>query len=130
MILNEDTFALFAAKNYTNASCESYEEFQEDLNRIRYLKKLLYTYKNKKVLRERLILNHLVVLYNTFQPRACTQMLFYKLHEYLGELAPFLALLGYLPERVEVGKDTIYTKDIQWNINVSSALTLLIRKDE
>lgn len=122
MKLNDGTFNLFAAKYYDNQNCLSQEEFLEDLNRIKYLKKLFYSFKNKKVLRERLIINHLVVLYNVFEAKACTQMLFFKLDGYHDCLVPFLMYLGYLPEFVVVGEEKIQTKDIIINNNVVIAI--------
>jgi hypothetical protein len=107
MTLNEVNFYMFATKYYDNPNCLSPEEFLEDLNRIKYLKKLLYAYKKKKVLRERLIINHLVVLYNVFEHNACTKMLLFKLPEYHDCLIPFLIYLGYMRE-IEVILDKLY----------------------
>lgn len=101
MILNEATFLLYAARYYDNPNATGIDEFREDLMRMKYLKKLLYNYKNKGVLKERLILNHLLVLYNVFEARACTKMLMLKLEDYLDCIFPFLMMLGYLPHRIE-----------------------------
>ena len=122
MILNEPNFAFYAAKFYDNPNCLSPEEFLEDLNRIKYLKKLFYAFKNKGVLRERLIINHLVVLYNVFEPKACTRLLFFKLTEYRDCLAPFLMYLGFLPELVFINEQIIETKEIVINHGVVKAL--------
>jgi hypothetical protein len=100
MILNEDNFPLYAAKHYENFSCESTEEFEKDMAIFKYLKKLFYVYENKDDLRERLILNHLIVLYNIFEARACTKMLILKLKGYHPYLFPFLKFLDYLPDNV------------------------------
>ena len=64
--LNEENFTLFAIKHYDNPQCTSTEEFYEDIRRFRYLKRLLKRYLNSGELRERLILNHLIVLSNLF----------------------------------------------------------------
>lgn len=125
MILNENTFVLYASRYYDNPNCLSEEEFAEDLSRIKYLKKLFYSFKNKDVLRERLIINHLVVLYNVFEARACTRMLFFKLEEYHDMLTPFLMYLGYLPQIVELDGNIILTKDIIINGGVVQALRTL-----
>jgi hypothetical protein len=102
MILTESNFLIYAAANYTNHSCVSDDEFIDDMRRLKYLKKLFGQYKKGGVLNERLIMNHLVTLYNVFAPRACTRMLFFKLDEqYWGCLVPFLIGLGYLPERLD-----------------------------
>ena len=133
MPLTEQNFLLFAATSYTNHSCVSTDEFLEDLKRIKYLKKLFYNYKKKGVFRERLILNHLIVLYNVFEARACTRMLFFKLEEYLDALLPFLILTGYLPELVEnIGSDgkTFITSQIMMDQFVISKVREVIKMAE
>lgn len=95
--LTEQNFLLFAAKYYDNPSCYDVLEFQDDLNRIKYIKRLFRRYEERGDLKERLILNHLVVLYNVFEPSAITRMLALKLEKYLHYLKPFLELLGYWP---------------------------------
>jgi len=77
-ILNEKNFVVYCMHNYDNPQCHSIEEFDEDLKRFLYLKKLLSRYKKNGDLKERLILNHLVVLYNVFGD-ATLNMLFYKI---------------------------------------------------
>jgi hypothetical protein len=114
MILNEENFSLFAAKAYENYNCESSEEFDEDLSKFKYLKKLFYIYENKNELRERLILNHLIILYNVFEARSCTKMLVMKMKEYHRFLFPFLLFLGYLPGDKITG---IYNADFILNVS-------------
>jgi hypothetical protein len=114
MILTESNFTLFAAKYYENHNCESLEEFEKDIAIFKYLKKLFFVYENKSDLRERLILNHLIVLYNVFEAKACTKMLVMKMKEYHSFLFPFLLFLGYLPQDKITG---IYND--QFVINVS-----------
>lgn len=93
--LTEDNFQLFAMKYYENPQCTDLLEFQDDLRRIRYIKRLFKKYKQTGELKERLIINHLVVLYNMFDNRAMTRMLLLKLSEYHDCLKPFLMLLNY-----------------------------------
>ena len=64
--LTEKNFLLFAAKYYDDPNCTDLLEFQQDLDRIKYIKRLLKRYQDNCDLKERLILNHLVVLYNVF----------------------------------------------------------------
>ena len=75
-------------------------EFQDDLKRIRYIKRLFKKYKETGELRERLVLNHLIVIYNMFEARAATRMLFLKLDGYYDYLKPFLIFLGYWPAEI------------------------------
>jgi len=100
--LTEENFLLFAMKYYDNPHCTDLLEFHDDLRRIRYVKRLFKKYKDTGELKERLILNHLVVLYNMFDNRAMTRMLFQKLGEYLPYLKPFLMFLNYWP--TDIGK--------------------------
>ena len=98
--LNEDNFLLYAMHHYDNPQCHSVVEFEEDLKKILYLKKLLSRYKNNGELRERLILNHIIVLYNIFGD-ATTKMLFFKIEESCWDaLVTFLVYLDRMPERV------------------------------
>jgi|SRR5210317_1751097 hypothetical protein len=93
--LTEDNFQLFAMKFYENPHCTDLLEFHDDLKRIRYIKRLFKKYRQSGDLKERLIINHLVVLYNMFEHRAMTRMLLFKLEGYEDCLKPFLVLLNY-----------------------------------
>lgn len=97
--LTEENFPLFAVKNYDNPQCSSMGEFEEDLTRIVYLKRLFKKYQRTGELRERLILNHLITFYNVFGIPAGNRMLFYKMDkDLLSYLKTFLIYLQYLPE--------------------------------
>lgn len=98
--LNEGNFQLFAMKNYTNPNCTDMLEFYDDLKRIGYLKRLFRKYKETGELKDRLIINHLLVLYNTFEARAMTRMLILKLDDHLECLKPFLIALNYWTSNV------------------------------
>jgi len=93
---------MYAMKNYENPTCTGIEEFHEDLNRVKYIKRLFRKYDRSNILRERLILNHLIILGNVFGPKVCSRILFFKteieLHSYLKT---FLVYLNYLPDEVE-----------------------------
>ena len=98
--LSEANFLVYAMHHYDNPQCHSLQEFEEDLKKILYLKKLLSRYKNNGELRERLILNHIIVLYNIFGD-ATTKMLFFKIEESCWDaLVTFLVYLDRMPESV------------------------------
>ena len=98
--LNENNFLLFAMNHYDNPQCHSLEEFDEDLKKFLYLKKLITRYKKDGDLKDRLILNHIIVLYNVFGQQA-TRMLFYKIDKaYWDVLVTFLLFLGHMPETI------------------------------
>lgn len=100
--LNESNFLMYAMKYYENPTCIGIDEFHEDLNRIKYVKRLFRKYEKSGILRERLILNHLIILGNVFGPIATSRIMFYKtepeLHSYLKS---FLVYLNYLPKELE-----------------------------
>ena len=88
--LTEESFILFCQKNYFNPHCSGKTEFVDDLKRIKYLKRLIqriYKYKTLKSIRERLIINHLILLKNVFGEETSARILFFKLepklHSYL-----------------------------------------------
>lgn len=120
MILNDDNFLLYAMHHYDNPQCHSIEEFEDDLKRFLYIKKLFSRYKNNNELRERLILNHIIVLYNVFGD-AVTNMLFFKIEkEDWPILATFLVYVNRMPEVVE--QHGIKTSDIVLDERIISAL--------
>jgi len=97
MNLTESTFLLYAMKHYDNPQCTELSEFEEDIKRFQYLRKLLSRYRQDNELKERLILNHLIVIFNVFG-QAATNMLFMRLHEYHEYLKPFVEYLNFMPE--------------------------------
>ena len=70
---------MYAIRNYDNPQCEGEKEFEDDLKRFKYIKRLLRRYYDTGVLKERLLLNHLIVLTNVFSPEASTTLLLYKI---------------------------------------------------
>ncbi len=98
-VLNEENFTLFAARCYDNTQCTDLSEFYDDLNRFKYLKRLLRRYDEHDDLQYRLILNHIIVLYNVFGISNCNKMMKYKLDKnYWPAIKTFLVYLHYLPE--------------------------------
>jgi hypothetical protein len=112
--LNDENFMLFAAKTYDKPNAVM-SEFEEDLNRVLYIKRLLTKYYASGLLKDRLMMNHLIILYNIFGIESATRILFFKLEERDYEvIKPFLIFLNFLPEVVYGirGKDII-TNDIK-----------------
>lgn len=102
--LNENNFLMYAIKNYDNPNCTGLNEFYDDLKKFKYVKRLLKKYVAGSILKERLILNHLVVIYNLFGS-AATNMLFFKIEKKLWpQLKTFLVFLNYMPLEVIVSK--------------------------
>jgi len=118
--LNENNFLVYAMNHYDNPQCHSVQEFEEDLKRFLYLKKLFHRYRNREELRERLILNHIIVLYNIFGD-STTNMLFYKIDEDSWQaLATFLTYLGRMPDKVP--EHNIIASDISMDTDVITRL--------
>ena len=96
--LNDDNYLLFAIKFYDNPHAVTRDDFDDDLKKIKYVKRLLRRYKNTNVLKTHLILNHLTVLFNVFGD-AAVPLLFYNLEEDLwSAIKSFLIFLNKLPE--------------------------------
>jgi hypothetical protein len=103
--LTEENFTMFAVKNYDNPSCNGMDEFLDDLKRFKYIKRLLRKHNVGKELKERLILNHIIVLGNLFGIDATTKMLFFKLEEkFWPQIKTFLVFLNYMPIKVIVSE--------------------------
>ena len=124
MELNDDNFVMYAIKHYDNKNCTGLTEFYDDLNKFKYLKWLFKKFNDKGELRERLILNHIIVIYNLFGVEAATKMLFYKIEkQYWSQLKTFLVFLNFMPRLVIVSKE-IHIKDSDINIDESILETL------
>jgi hypothetical protein len=96
--LNESNYMLFAIKFYDNPQAVTKEDFEDDLKRIKYIKRLLKRYKNTGTLKIHLILNHLTLLFNVFND-AAIPLLFYNLDPDLWPIVKsFLIFLNRIPE--------------------------------
>lgn len=123
--LDESNFLLYAAKHYDNPQCFDTIEFYEDLKRFKYIKRLFNRFTDEGDLKERLILNHIVILFNLFGVVPATRMLFLKCRGQESLLIPFLLTLNSLPEKIEnigVENKTIDTSNIPMDLQVSQAL--------
>lgn len=121
MILTESTFLLFASKHYDNPQCSDVSEFEEDLKRFQYLRKLFGRYRQDDDLKERLILNHLIIIYNVFGPEA-TNMLFMKLHEFHDCLKPFVEYLNFMPGIIQYDDVNLSAENIDSDQSISETL--------
>lgn len=120
MLLNNDTFISYAMKHYDNPSCRTLDEFNDDVNRFRYLKKILNRYAaSDNTVNFRLIVNHIVILYNIFEYNACTTMLFFKTDkEHWSIIKPILTYLNYLPEYIpDIGINTTLIENHQHTVD-------------
>jgi len=105
---------MFAMKHYDNPQADGEEEFQDDLKRFKYLKRLLKKYHEGGDLKERLILNHIIVLTNVFGVEASGTLLLFKIErEYWSELKTFMLYLNMIPE-TEIAFANVDTDEHIW----------------
>ena len=121
--LNDDNFLIYAMKAYDSPNT-ILSEFEEDLKRIKYIKRLIKRYKTTGELKERLILNHLIILSNVFGTKSSVRMLFFKIDkEDYHILKTFLEYLNYMPKVVEgIRGINIHSSDITVDLFVGKRL--------
>lgn len=120
--LNDENFLLFCAKHYDSAGYNT-EEFFEDINRIKYLKKLITRYKETGELKERLILNHIIILNNIFGAEITCKILYFKMKDQMEFIKPFLIFLNIMPERLyNIGGEIIITDEIKMDSKIIEVL--------
>lgn len=121
--LCDDNFLIFAMKAYDKPNVVM-SEFEEDLKRIKYVKRLIRRYRATGELRERLILNHLIILSNVFGIESSVRMLFFKFEEQDYDiLKTFLLFLNYMPSLVAgIGGKNIHSADISVDLFVAKKL--------
>ena len=129
--LNEKNFLLYAMKEYNNPQCVQVEEFYDDLKKVKYIKRLFNQYLNEGVLKERLLLNHIIVFYNVFPVRSATRILFLKIEEeFWPILKTFLVYLSYMPEIIDpINGRAIVSNDIQLDQGVVDRLRIFDREN-
>ena len=122
--LTEENFLMFSMREYNNMQCTDIEEFHDDLKKIKYIKRLFNIYKNDGQLKERLILNHLIVFYNVFPAYAGTRILFYKIEEqFWPMLKTFLIFLERMPDKIEsIRGKTVLATDIKLDEGIVTKL--------
>ena len=97
--ITNDNVLLFALKHYDNPQCDGEKEFYDDMKRFKYIKRLLKKYKSDGIVKERLLLNHIIVVNNVFGADAASTLLLFKIEpEYWPQLKSFLQFLNMLPE--------------------------------
>jgi len=123
--LTDENVLLYAMKAYDKPNCIM-SEFKEDMKRFNYLKRLFRRYRKFGEIKERLILNHLVVIYNVFGPEVATRLLFFRvIKDDYSTLKTYLTFLNFMPERVHgiEGHDIISS-----NIPIDMTIADVLRK--
>lgn len=122
--INAENFMLYAIGQYTNPQCEGMTEFEEDLSRIKYVKRLLKKYHRTGKVRPILLLNHLTILGNVFTPMGAARMLFFKLDANIHpSLKTALLYLNYIGEGFVL--DEVVLDEIPMDGRLAAALMSL-----
>lgn len=123
--IDESNALLYAAKCYDNPQCFDTVEFYEDLNRFKYVKRLLNKYEETGELKERLVLNHIIVLNNVFGTAGATKLLLLKCRGQYHMIMPFLVFLNMMPDIVYgigVDSSTVRLSDVTMDQKIVDAL--------
>ena len=121
--LTNDNVVMYAIKAYDKPNCIM-SEFHDDMKRFNYLRRLFQRYRKYDELREQLVLNHLVVIYNVFGPEVATRLLFFKMSkDDYSVLKTYLLFLSYMPERIRgIKGHDILSSDIPVDMKIANAL--------
>jgi len=108
--LTNENYLMFALLHYDNPHCIDIKEYFEDVRKLKYIKRLFNRYREDEVLKERLILNHIISFYNVFEYEAATRLLFFRVGEqYHSLLKTFLVFLNKMPDKIN---ENLYSSDI------------------
>jgi hypothetical protein len=123
-VLSNDNFLIFATKQYINPICLDIKEFQTDLRRILYIQRLFTKFELTGEIKERLVINHLILFYNVFDVDGATKLLFFKIDQkHWGILKAFLIYLNYMPDLIfNIKEEPIKSIDIPINLNITQLL--------
>jgi hypothetical protein len=121
--LTEKNFLLWCSRAYDKTELTTTDEFFEDINRITYIKKLVFKYLETGELKERLILNHIIILNNCFAENLA-KILFLKFEQHFSIIKPFLVFINALPKVIYNVSNykQVHTDLIPMDMNVVNAL--------
>ena len=109
--LTNENYLMFALLHYDNPHCIDIKEYFEDVRKLKYIKRLFNRYREDGIMKERLILNHIISFYNVFDSEAAARLLFFRVGiEYHSLLKTFLVFLNKMPEQVN---ENLYSSNIQ-----------------
>jgi hypothetical protein len=125
--LTEKNIVMYAMRHYDNVQCIDIDEFYDDLKRINYIKRLFVRYRTNNELKERLILNHLIILFNVFPVEVATNLLFFKIDsDHWSQLKTFLVYLNFMPDKLTFLENCeILTTDIPLDSHIINVLRSL-----
>lgn len=120
-MLSDSEFFAYATRHYDNPSCKTSDEFNEDLNRFRHLRKLLIRHGNGENVNPRLILNHIIVILNVFDTQAAVRLMFGRIERNLwNPVKTILTFLEIMPEEIpDLG---VSAKNIKDDLSIATFL--------
>tara|TARA_Y100001937_G_scaffold125684_1_gene193034 strand:+ start:1994 stop:2362 length:369 start_codon:yes stop_codon:yes gene_type:complete len=102
--LNDKNILLYAAKNYYNPTFSDIDEFHEDMKRFKYIKRLVNRYLETNMFPHRLLLNHIIIIFNVFGIEPALKMLDFRLDDkHWPVIKPILIYLSYIRNDQYVG---------------------------
>ena len=123
--LNHKNFELWSAQHYQNKQYSTLEEFVEDLDRLKHIKKLITKYIERSELRERLILNHIIILNNVFGPEPTCKLLYLKFEDTFEIIKPFLVYINIIQTKItNVNNKSVIDLD---SIGMNSEIVKILR---
>ena len=118
--LTNENYLMYALLHYDNPHCIDIKEYFEDVRKLKYIKRLFNRYKEDGVMKERLILNHIISFYNVFDNEAAARLLFFRVGiEYHSLLKTFLVFLNRMPDKINAN---LYNSDILLDNKVTEIL--------
>ena len=121
--LTNENYLMYALLHYDNPHCIDIKEYFEDVRKLKYIKRLFNRYKEDGVIKERLILNHIISFYNVFDFDAATRLLFFRVgKDYHSLLKTFLVYLNRMPDKIN---ENLYSSDIQLDDKITEILRKL-----
>ena len=121
--LTNENYLMFALLHYDNPHCVDIKEYFEDVRKLKYIKRLFNRYREDGIMKERLILNHLISFYNVFSTEAATRLLFFRVgEEYHSLLKTFLVFLNRMPDKIN---ENLYSDSIQLDKEIIEILRKL-----
>jgi hypothetical protein len=97
MQLTDENFMLVAMHRYDNCQLNTIDEFQQDINRLNCIQKLIEKYLSSKgnIINIRLVLNHTIILHNAFGSLLEDMFLFKFPLSYLAIMKPVMEYLQH-----------------------------------
>lgn len=122
MILSRDNIVIYAAKHYEVKSSLTVEEFHSDLKKSKHIGRLLRLSSTEGAVKERLLLNHIIVFFNCFGSKAGSNILFMESEGAHSQLKAYMDFLGYTPRVIEYDDLCFHTDSIQADPNVAEII--------